>query len=753
MIRGWRRVLPLVVVSAVACVGCKKDEPSSSDGDGSGEPGKRKRAPARVEAITLEELDEQPGLLADGAIFAAVRAGTAQDFLRQIPLPGEVTRELAEARRELGFDPLTDDVLARFAIPPDAVVSMTLGRPIGSESRKAVAKGIHRRDDRFLGLVARVLNEGPAGFGLAEPSAPKPFEPIPVPMPVEPAPPMPEAPSSPLPPAKPIVFSPPVEVAVPAPVVPLPTEEPPPPIAPEIVPPVPPVPPEIGTLYDPLPPPISPAERSEIDELLRQADAMALQFRFHIPSDDPSKIFGELRTRMEPRMLTQGDALCRGLEVEVCVGGGKALLIARREGKAAVLDMVVFTGSFDEQADVEARRGAAAEAVKARRSELPALAKMAGHASAYVDAQALVELVEHELVGSALRNLAWDTAPAEGIDRRMGEAEQLRRLLEAPRLFDGLLANAHHERDRTQLQITWPLREDQEALARSTLAPPPLVVPVPSLAGLCDGALLCARSRGLPSPQEIGTKLGMGLYGNAELLDDALEATDEAGAALLLVSTWPNALGTLLWHMPIAEARGPEAALARGLLDAVSRIGGLGLGVRRIDVGRGSLFADYAAYARVPVNDLSLVSTLLTMAELRLTPTTVEGVAGRVSMLRIPEDDVPAVLMTREDPDTVANAEGKEVRYGWLTIVDGPDRLGWLLGLPTDDGQEPLLYGEIPDLWRLAASVPEAVDELGFARTWATERSFKAALRLDDGQPHLLMEVAMRPTDAEPAKG
>jgi hypothetical protein len=406
----------------------------------------------------------------------------------------------------------------------------------------------------------------------------------------------------------------------------------------------------------------------------------------------------------------------------------------------------------DRTADPEARRRVVSEALAARRAELPALKQLAGHASAYVDAAGLVELVEHANVGRALRELEWDTPmPANTVRGHLDESELLRRMLEAPRLFDGLVANVHHERDRTQLQITWPLREDQSALAQSTLSPPPLVVPVPSLAALCDGALVCARSRGLPSPQELGSKLGTGIYGDADALDDAFDANEEAAAAVLLAATWPNAIGTLLWHLPLSEARGPEGAIVRGLLDSVARVQGLGLAVRRIDVGRRSLMGDYALYARVPVNDLGLVGTLLAMADQRMTPTTVEGVEGTVSMLRIPEDDFPAVLMTREDPDTVENAEGKDVRYGWLTLVDGTDRLRWLLELPSDDGQEPMLYGEIPDLWRLVASVPEAVDELGFARTWATERSLKAALHLDDGQPHVLFEVALH--QGTPAEG
>lgn len=725
----------MLVASTLACVGCKKDDPVA-DGGGLGPDGKPLvRAPARVEPLKLDELGARPGLLADGAIFVAVRAGTAQDFLRHIPLPGEVTRELAEARRDLGFDVLTDDVLARFAIPPDAVISMTLGRPVGVESRKALAKGLQHRDDRFLEKVSRVIQEGEA---MPTPwDAPKPIE----------VPPRPEELAVPVPPAKPMVFAPPpAEPAPPPPIAPPPPETPPlvevpvvPPGESPWIPPPPPPPPE----------PISPAERGEIDELLRQGDGVALHFRVHVPSDDPSKIFGELRTRIDADAVRRGDATCRGLTVEVCVSGGREVLVARRDGKAAVLDMLFLSGRGDAKADRDALRRVLTEAIAARPAELPALEQMAGHASAYVDAPALVELAAHVRVGQALRELEWNTSgAAEGVRRHFEATDRLRRMLDAPRLFDGLLANAHHERDRTQLQLTWPLREDQQALARGTLSPPPLVVPVPSLAALCDGALVCARSRGLPLPQEIGTKLGMGIYGDADQLDDAFDASEEAAAAVMLASTWPNALATLLWHLPLSEASGPEAALVRGVLDALARIQGLGLSVRRIDMGRRTLTGEYALYARVPVNDIGLVGTLLAMAEQRMVPTTIEGVEGTITMLRIPEDDVPAVLMSREDPTTVENAEGKEVRYGWLSLVDAADRLKWLLELPTDDGEEPYFYAEVPDLWRLVASVPDAVDELGFARTWATERALKASLRLDDGQPHALVEVALQRSPA-----
>ncbi len=685
------------MLSTIACVGCKKESPQS---DTQGAP-QTSKVPSRIEAVAVTAFGEQPGFLADGAVVVAMRAGATQDFLHHLPLPSEAARELAKARRELGFDPFTDDVLARFSVPPDAVISMTLGRPLGLDARKAVTRAIHPRDDRFLGLVSRVMQEASDGVVPAE---------------------------KPLPAEETLIERPP----------------PSPPPHGEV--------PEIGLvepidepIVDPLLPAISPGDRREIDTLLSQADAMGVQLRVHIPSEDPDKIFGELRTRVPAQARAEGDQLCRGLAAEVCVAGNRALLIVRREGAAAVLDLVLFTSRSDAP-DLAARRGAAAEAINAPRATLPVLANMSGHASAYVDAGALVEVVAHERVGRALRDLLWDEVhPAQSVKHNLDATEELRRLLDAPRLFDGLLANVHHDADRTQLQITWPLREGQEAVARRTLSPPPLVVPVPSLAALCDGALVCARSRGLPAPKEVGSQLAMGVYGNARVLEDTLDHADEEAAFMVLLSaTWPNALGTVLWQLPLAEARGPEAAMVRGFLDAISRIGGMGLSVRNISVGRRSVTADYAVYARVPVNDLSLVGTLLTMAEMRLTPTTLDGVEGKVSMLRIPEDDVPAILMTREDPETVKDDEGKESRYGWLTLVDDPARLQWLLAAPTDEGQEPLLYGEIPNLWKLVASVPEAVDELGFARTWATDRRFAAALRLDDGQPHLLLELSKR---------
>lgn len=710
-------MLGLALTSTLAGVACKGD-PATSESNESPSPHAKagtQRAPSRIESLKLDELGAQPGFLDQGPIYAAVRAGRAQAFLREIPLPGDVIREFARARQEIGFDPLTDDMLARFAIPEDAVISMTLGRPLGIDHIEPIRNGL-RRDNRFLTALSKVMQDTEARKSeVVEVSVAIKVEET-----TRQAVPVPEAIDAP--------------------------EEPPPPLDESPPPFVPEVPGGVigGIAYDPGPPPLSPGERREIDELLAHADATALQFHFHIPSDDPDKILTELRTRIPPSELADAKTYCRGLEVEICAAGGRELFIARREKKAVVFDVLLYPGRYNGSAAT--RLPAAVEALEAPPATLEALEHMAGHASVYFDASAWVQAATLEQTSSAMLSLTWSgDDPRRDVDRRFREVDALRQLFDTTRLFDGLVASVHHERERTQLQASWLIGEGQQKLAQSTLTPPPIRVAVPSLAALCEGALLCGRSRGVPSPQQLGTSLGLGVYGNADALDDALGQADEAGAFLLLISTWPNALGTASWQLPLAEARGPEAALVRGLLDAIARIQGMGISVRSIEIDRRSLQAEYALYARVPASDLSLVSTLLAMAEMRLTPTTVDGIEGEVRELRIPEDDVPAVLMTREDSELLKNEEGKEIRHGWLALVDRPDRLAWLLNLSTDEGIEPMLYFEIADLWRLVSSVPDAAEELGFARTWASGRVFKAALVLDKGQPQLTMEIALLP--------
>ena len=320
-----------------------------------------------------------------------------------------------------------------------------------------------------------------------------------------------------------------------------------------------------GVAYDPTPPPLSPGERKEIDELLAHADAMALQFRFHIPSDEPEKIFGFMRRVIPNGPRSRGEPACRGLEVELCTLGGRELMVIHRDGKAAIFDLFIFSGRYD--APAEAKTATVKAAIKAKEAKLPALKQMAGHGSLYIDGERVVEMHEHDRVAATTRGLVGGyESPQNHVKRRLDDAKALRRLLDAPRLFDGMLLNATYDRDRIQLQMTWPLREGQQELANKTLAPPKIVVPVPTLDALCEGSLACMRSRGIPNPQEMGTSLALGVYADPGQLEDAIDEADERAALLLLASTWPNALATVAWQLPQQEARGAEGAIVRGVL-------------------------------------------------------------------------------------------------------------------------------------------------------------------------------------------
>jgi len=124
------------------------------------------------------------------------------------------------------------------------------------------------------------------------------------------------------------------------------------------------------------------------------------------------------------------------------------------------------------------------------------------------------------------------------------------------------------------------------------------------------------------------------------------------------------------------------------------------------------------------------------MGGLQPSETTVAGVEGVVDIVRIPEDDVPAVLLIRTDPDKV-EVEGKPTDYGWAVLADGTDRLSWLLGLARDDGQGPAAYFEVPDAMPIVSGIEDLDQELSFARTWLGGRSFRFALYIDGGEPRI----------------
>lgn len=700
---------------------CKKD-PEPSDNQAAVAGAEARGAPARLTPVKFEPSGPQPGYLEGASAYAMAVAGPAQGFVDALPLPDEAMRELGELRRDLGFDPVNDDLIERFSIPADGVVSSTLGRPLGTKNLDAVRLALGG-DDRFLAAVQRELKrreaidvveayveERPAE--LARPIAP------PEPIVEEIAP----------PPAAPIAYDP---------------SEPPPPAIREVVPPSePPLITETTVIGveppPPGPPPLSAAEQARLDELFAKAATLGMQFHFHLPTERPGSILTDLRATIPPKVLANGDEYCTGFEVELCAADGDTLFVVRREDKAVMFDALVFTALRD--APAKARRPAVEEALDAKPATLAGLEHLGGHASLYFDAQRWITVAEHEWVAATMRRMAWGNRTRADIQRRLDEIRSLTAVLDTQRLFDGLLMRAHHDGERSQLVVSWPLRPEQAALAARTLLPPAVHVPVPSLAALCDGALMCARSRGVPSPQALGKELATGVYADPDALEDAIRDTDDFALMVIMAATWPNALGTVGWHLPMAEARGPEAAFVRGAVDAVGRVQATGFRLDRLDVGRRDFSAQYGAFARVPVGDMSLARTLLAMAEQRPVPVDVEGLEG-VSMVKVPDDDVPAALFFYEDPKPVT-VDGEERKHGWMIVADKPERVEWLESMDTDGGEVPLGYFEIPDLWKLFTGIPEAMEDLAFARTWAMGRSFKIALILHEGAPSIAFELA-----------
>lgn len=156
-----------------------------------------------------------------------------------------------------------------------------------------------------------------------------------------------------------------------------------------------------------------------------------------------------------------------------------------------------------------------------------------------------------------------------------------------------------------------------------------------------------------------------------------------------------------------------------------------------LTVARKRVQSDYAAYARSTAVDNAMIRGLLGFAEIRLQESTLAGVDGPVQFATLPEDDAPLVLSTY-DERTPISVDGKDVVFGWLAMVDGNDRMAWLLGLPREQASGPRAYVEVPDIGRLFASLEEVDRDLAVLRGWLQGRGLRAALFVDRGEPRIV---------------
>jgi hypothetical protein len=261
---------------------------------------------------------------------------------------------------------------------------------------------------------------------------------------------------------------------------------------------------------------------------------------------------------------------------------------------------------------------------------------------------------------------------------------------------------------------------------------------VPTIASLCDGALVCGRSRGVPDRARFSS-LATGIYADPEQLERALDRHEEEATIVLMLETWPNALGTLA-QLPGNTIKPPESFIIQNVIDVTSRVLGGGFSIRSLSETRHALVGDWVGYTRMTAADLSALRGFLQMLDSRLSPVSIPEIPGRVEFTPIPDSDVSGNFYAIYDPSAATGD------WGWAVLADSDDRVRWLAGLPHDDGAVPLVYLEAVDLWRLVASFEDGREELGFAQSWLSRRWVRGQVALDEsGAPEV--RIAMGKLD------
>jgi hypothetical protein len=650
---------------------------------------------ARIPPLPAAEVSPAPGFLAGGVVYIGVRPGKLQRFLQSLPLSPDVVRDLARAGNELGFDPRVDDVTARLGVDPDALVTMTLLRPLATHApavRQALQRGA-TLPDPFPALGATPSDIGP------RPSPRRPPPPIPPPTP----------PPDPFPAATAGDYD----------------RFDPPSIPPSIPPPA--------------PPPITKPTTDQL-ELARKAGALGTHSRMHVPVKDASLLTGPLRRALErggraPELA----AVCGQVgPSDLCTGGGSDLLVVRSGDGAVVFDFFDFNAGTGAAWDPE-RVAVVTDALRsAAVASNPVLSTLRGDFAVYADADALPGLHEVLSLGEAVGRLSWSP---QDVQRKLDAGSKLAQLREVRRLFQGARLEFVVDGETAQATFQWEPRDDaaRDQLTR-LLTRTPAAASVPTIAGLCDGSLACARTAGYPSLAAF-EELATGVYARpSREFGDVVDDADEFGALVLLLETWPNALGAVQ-RWPKQEGGKIEVAMIGQVLEAIGRVEGTGASLRSLQVGDRRASADYVVYQRLHGGDLALIRSLLGFAGVRFSQVTLPQVPGKVDQAQLPDSDVPATFLLVTDPGTV-RAGDKDIEVGWAVVADATDRLTWMLGLERSAATQPAFYAELPDLWRLISSIEDGPRELNFAQGWLSGRSLRIAGDVIGGRLRIDVQLA-----------
>lgn len=506
--------------------------------------------------------------------------------------------------------------------------------------------------------------------------------------------------------------------------------------SPSIVPPDP-VPPDWTPPEQPPPPPSPPPLSSAARELERKARSLGVHVRLHVPSVAPHKLDTLIANLARERERERWATTCAALgPTRACGGEGDNVVVVRDVAGGVQLDMLLTFLSDHEAPDDEFRRALIQEALRLpAASSLPAVASLRGDAVLLIDGPAAVAALRASAVARQIAHLR------EGFDSSVRQREReaaIRSLHETERMFQGVTLEVSTSGDTLLALGRWLPTEFGRQHMAEVFELTKIDADVPSIAALCDGALICGRSRGVPDRRRF-TQLATGVYSQPTQLAELLDDHEEDATAVLLLESWPNAIGTTAL-LPGTLVDPPESFIVQNVIDVGSRVLGLGFSVRSLRMTHRSLTGDWVAYARMSAGDLTAIRGFLQMAEARMAPISIPEVDGRVEFTPLPDDELPGNYYAVYDPHAVTGD------WGWAVLADGDDRVRWLAGREHDDGSVPLVYLEIGDLWRLISAFDDGARELGFAQSWLSGRWIRGQVALThDGAPEL--RVAMGKLD------
>ncbi|MFV8750270.1 hypothetical protein ACNOYE_06940 [Nannocystaceae bacterium ST9] len=477
------------------------------------------------------------------------------------------------------------------------------------------------------------------------------------------------------------------------------------------------------------PPPLS----TDAELLLDRVETLGLHLRMHLPIADieRSQTLRSMSMKVEPGAWTK---TCVSLQPHVlCTGDEGLMLVARMVPGGVQLDALTFFRSAHDEAETELRSAVVQQAVAApSATAIPDVGSLRGDANLLIASASAFNALRARELGETIANLRWEGRSA--LERHRERDEALRAIHEPARLFDGVALELDVEPQRMLANFAWLPTKLGEQAAGEMFGLLQVDADVPTLASLCAGSLACGRSRGVPSTARFAS-LATGPFADPELFETTFEqGEDESMLALLVLESWPNALG-MLGKFPGQSLQPPESVVAENSKKAVERVLAFGFALRERSTLQGRPLGEWVGFARMPAMDLSTLRGLMRMAEIGLTPTTIEGVPGSIETAHLPDDEVPARFYAISDPPIETGD------WGWAVLADGDESVGWLAGLPRDDGSAPIAYFEVPDLWRAVESVDELAREFGFARAWMTGRSLRA--QWDQGKSGPAIRVAL----------